>query len=158
MNNMIFAKLVMYNQLFKELDQLYHIYAKNSGLSDTMFWIIYSIQECSEAYTQKELCDIWFYSKQTVNSALKNLEEQKLIELLPSPDNRKNKLIFFTPSGKDLATKVILPLMEAEENAFSKLGEKNFDEFLRLTQKHNDLLDIEIKKIMNISPEELSSQ
>ncbi|WP_027398959.1 MarR family winged helix-turn-helix transcriptional regulator [Anaerovorax odorimutans] len=158
MNDVIFSKLSIYNQLFKELDQLYHNYAKSSGLSDTMFWIIYSIQERSEAYTQKELCDIWFYSRQTVNSALKHLEEQKLIELIPSPDNRKNKLIFFTPSGKDLAMKIILPLMEAEENAFSKLGEKNFDKFLHLTRKHNDLLDVEIKKIMEMSSEDLSSQ
>jgi len=158
MNNEIFAKLVIYNQLFKELDQLYHNYAKSSGLSDTMFWIIYSIQERSEAYTQKELCDIWFYSRQTVNSALKNLEEQKLIELIPSPDNRKNKQIFLTSSGKELAMNVIRPLMEAEENAFSKLGEKNLDEFLRLTQKHNNLLDIEIKKIMKMSSENVSSQ
>lgn len=158
MNNEIFAKLVIYNQLFKELDQLYHNYAKSSGLSDTMFWIIYSIQERSEAYTQKELCDIWFYSRQTVNSALKNLEEQKLIELIPSPDNRKNKQIFLTSSGKELAMNVIRPLMEAEENAFSKLGEKNLDEFLRLTQKHNNLLNIEIKKIIKMSSENVSSQ
>lgn len=158
MSDVMFSKLSIYNQLIKKIDQLYHNYAKSSGLSDTMFWIIYCIQERSEAYTQKELCDIWFYSKQTVNSALKNLEEQKLIELKPSTDNQKNKQIFLTRSGQELAMNVIQPLMEAEEIAFSKLGEKNFDEFLKLTQKHIDLLDVEIKKIMNMSSEDLSSQ
>ncbi|MBF4692309.1 MarR family winged helix-turn-helix transcriptional regulator [Fusibacter ferrireducens] len=149
MNNLIFEKSILYNQLFKELDQLYRNYAKDSGLSDTMFWILYFIQEQNEAYTQKELCDIWFYSKQTVNSALKNLESQNLIKLTPSPNNRKKKQIFLTPSGKELATKIIVPLMKAEESALSKMGEKSFDEFLRLTKEHINLLNIEMQKISN---------
>ena len=148
MEDAIFSKLSIYNQLFKELNQLYDNYAKSSGLSDTMFWILYSIQERPEAYTQKEFCDIWSYSRQTVNSALKNLEQQKLIELIPSPDNRKNKHIFLTPSGERLVMNVIVPLMEAEERAFSKLGEENLDKFLKLTQEHIDLLGLEINKIM----------
>lgn len=149
MNNFIFEKSIMYNQLFKELDQLYRNYAKNSGLSDTMFWILYFIQEHKEAYTQKELCDLWFYSKQTVNSALKNLEGQNLIKLIPSPNNRKKKQIFLTPSGKELASEIIVPLMKAEESALSKMGEKNLDEFLRLTKEHIGLLNIEMQKISN---------
>lgn len=147
MKDELFEKLIIYNQLFKELDQLYRSYAKCSGLSDTAFWIIYCIQEGSGTYTQKELCDDWSYSKQTVNSALKNLEQQNFIELIPSLDNRKNKQIFLTPSGIKLAEKIVLPLIEAEKNAFSGLGKENLNEFLKLTQKHNTLLHAEISKI-----------
>lgn len=150
MKDKMFEKLIIYNQLFKELDLLYHNYAKYSGLSDTAFWIIYSIQERSDAYTQKELCDNWSYSRQTVNSALKNLEQQQLIQLIPACDNRKNKQIFLTPLGNALAERVIIPLIDAEKKAFSKLGKEDLDEFLNLTQKHNDLLHVEINKIINM--------
>ncbi|HOO33078.1 MAG TPA: MarR family transcriptional regulator [Thermotogota bacterium] len=151
MDDTILTKVKKYNQLFKELDQLYHQYAKDSGLSDTMFWLMYSILEHEVPYTQKELCDFWFYSRQTVNSALKSLEKRQLIQLIPFSDNRKNKQILLTPSGKELATKIIIPLMKAEENAFSELGEENFDEFFRLTHRHIALLRVEIEKVEKMS-------
>ena len=69
-----FAQITLYNQLIKEMDDLYRVYAKNCNLSETAFWILYCIREREkEAFTQREICDYWFYTPQTVNSALKNM-------------------------------------------------------------------------------------
>lgn len=40
-----FAQITLYNQLIKEMDDLYRVYAKNCNLSETAFWILYCIQE-----------------------------------------------------------------------------------------------------------------
>lgn len=106
MEDKITGKMILYNQFSKELDGLYHLYARKSGLSDTAFWILYSVEESQSVYTQKELCEDWSYSRQTVNSALKKLVEQEIIELRPLPGNRKNKQIVFdclwqSPCGRD---------------------------------------------------------
>ena len=63
----VFSMLIEYNQLFRELDNLYHNYAKSCGLSDSTLWILYSIYEDKEIHTQKDLCESWSYSKQTGN-------------------------------------------------------------------------------------------
>lgn len=148
MEDKIIGKMTLYNQFTKELDGLYHLYARRSGLADTAFWILYSIEESQSVYTQKELCEAWSYSRQTVNSALKKLEAQEIIELVPLPDNRKNKQIVLTESGKALVEQVIAPLIEAEKNVFVKLGDQDADEFLRLTQRHLELFHEEIKQVL----------
>ena len=148
MEDKITGKMILYNQFSKELDGLYHLYARKSGLSDTAFWILYSVEESQSVYTQKELCEDWSYSRQTVNSALKKLVEQEIIELRPLPGNRKNKQIVLTASDKALVAEIISPLIEAERNSFLKLGEEDGEEFLRLTKSHLELFHREIEQIL----------
>lgn len=145
--NDIFSQLIEFNQLYKELDRLYHNYAKDCGLSDSILWILYSIYESKGIYTQKNLCELWSYNKQTVNSALKNLEANGFITLEAIPDNRKNKQIILTDSGNELIEQFIKPLMEAEQNSFRKMDDNERNEFLRVTKKYIDLLQAEISDL-----------
>ena len=151
-------QVVAYNQLLKEMDKLYHLAAVQSGLSDTSFWILYSVCERAEAYTQKELCDAWSYSPQTVNSSLKGLKESGFVQLVPSPTSHKNKQIVLTPAGKELIQKIIFPLMEAEKNAFSSLAPDEQALFLTLTKKHLNGLKKEIHQLFHTSSEDCASQ
>ena len=51
-----FAQITLYNQLIKEMDDLYRVYAKNCNLSETAFWILYCNREREkEAFTQGDL-------------------------------------------------------------------------------------------------------
>ena len=59
-----YAQITLYNQLIKEMDDLYRVYAKNCNLSETAFWILYCIREREEeAFTQREICEYWFYTQ-----------------------------------------------------------------------------------------------
>lgn len=147
MNKNMLNTLINYNKLIKELDRIYHNYAKSCKISDTTLWILYSIQENPTPYTQKEFCEIWFYSKQTVNTALKKLERQNLIKLTPSSNNKKEKTISLTNSGMELLKNTVNPLIKAEINAFSKFDKNDLELFLKLTEKHLSFLQTEIKKI-----------
>ena len=136
----VFSMLIEDNQLFRELDNLYHNYAKSCGLSDSTLWILYSIYEDKEIHTQKDLCESWSYSKQTVNSSMKNLIANGYIKLTALSDNIKNKQMVLTESGEKLVQRFIAPLMNAEQNAFSRLSGNEQNEFLKLTKKHINLL------------------
>lgn len=139
--------LSVFNQMHKKMNVLYHNYAKSVGLSDTAFWLIYSLYEHGQPCTQKELCEAWFYAPQTINSALKTLEQQGIITLSLAPNNRKNKQIFLTHAGKALMEEKITPLVLAEERSFSQLSEEERMDLLEITQKHIHLLEDEISQI-----------
>src|SRR5699024_11708573 len=96
MKDPIAAQLAAFNQLYKEMDDIYHSYAKEQGISDTILWILYSLYENNSSYIQKELCSEWHYPPQTVNSALKTLERQGIISLTAAPGNKKHKLVSLT--------------------------------------------------------------
>ena len=81
MQTHITDQLAAFNRLYKEMDEIYHIYAKKQGVSDAALWLMYSLYERDAGYTQRELCSAWHYPPQTVNSSLKNLEKQGLIAL-----------------------------------------------------------------------------
>lgn len=70
--------LKTFNQIYKEMDIIYHDYAKTCGLSNMAYWILYSVAESNEYFTQRDFCNDWFFAPQTVNSALKDLEKKIL--------------------------------------------------------------------------------
>lgn len=137
-----------------ELDDLYSDYAKRSGLPDCAFWIFYTLYENSDAYTQKDLSEKWSLSRQTVNSALKKLESERLVELVPLPGQKKNKQIVLTEAGYTLAQKIAVPVIEAEKNAFGNLNTKEQEMLLHFTQKYLRLLRAEINEITVLSSED----
>ena len=142
-----FAPITLYNKLIKEMDDLYRVYAKNCNLSETAFWILYCIRGREEAFTQREICEYWFYTPQTVNSALKNMTEEGLLTLRAEEGNRKNKRIYLTEKGKETAERIVVPLMDAERRALAPLGEQEEEVFLQTMKKHTELFKEEITKL-----------
>ena len=124
------------NQLYKQMDGIYHRYARQLGLSDTAFWILYSMGEETAPLTQRELCDIWHYPPQTVNSALKGLERQGLIALVPRRGSRKDKEMVLTGPGRACVRRWIDPLMEAERRALEELGAAEREQLFSITRRY----------------------
>lgn len=139
--------LAAFNRLHKKMNVLYHDYAKSVGLSDAAFWLLYSLYECGQSCTQKDLCAAWFYAPQTINSALKSMEAHGFIALELAPKSRKNKRVLFTEAGKALVEEKIVPLVKAEERSFERLDGRERDQLLAITQKHIEILEDEISKI-----------
>lgn len=144
------TKLVLaaFNRTHKRINVLYHNYARDAGISDASFWLMYSLYEKGGPCTQTELCEAWFFTPQTINSALKSLERQGLIILDLVPDSRKNKQLFFTEAGEQLVREKIIPLVKAEEQSFLRLDEQERKALLTITQKHIGILEEEINRIV----------
>lgn len=154
MNESVMRCLAVYNEFWMELDNLYGNYAKHCGLSDCSFWIFYVLYEGKEIYTQKDLSEKLSLSRQTVNSALKSLTAEGLVELVPLPGQRKNKQVVLTAAGKCFVQKWIAPMVEAEQNAFGNLSNTEQDKLLSLTEKHIRFLQEETNRILDVSSED----
>ena len=132
-------KLSEFNSIIKESDDIYRCAAKLSGLSDCAFWILYTLRADGEAVTQSEICSIIYQPKQTVNSALKKLEQDGILQLTEMTD-RRSKQLSLTDKGRRLAEQTVDRVIAAEQKALSGLTDKEQEAFLQLFHKYTDFL------------------
>lgn len=128
------------NQCDKEIDDLYHSYALRHNLSGAALWILYALYDSKDGVTQSDICNCWFFSRQTINTALNGLKQKGVIELSLIPGNHKSKNIVFTTNGKAMAEQIVTPLKQAERQVFVALGDEENKIFVELTQKRCSLL------------------
>ena len=136
----ISKELSEFNLLYKEMNEIYHIYAKNHGVSDTVLWILYVLSEYGGICRQKDICSELHYPAQTVNSAIKWLERRGIVRLETAEENRKNKAVLLTEEGKKLSESIIAPLVETEDKAFSDLFESERKSLIEVNKKYVKLL------------------
>lgn len=124
------------NRLNKELCDIYRRTAACLGLSESEFWILYITADPKQWHTQVEICEEWFFCKQTINSAIRSLEEKGYVYLEQVPDSKKKKYVKLTSPGKRFVQENIAPLRRGEEQAISKLSAQERDAYVFLTQKY----------------------
>ena len=131
--------LAVYNDIFKEQDELYRAVAKTCGLSDCAFWILYTLWEADSPLTQSDVCTAVYQPKQTVHSALKKLTDGGYLRLAEGRD-RRSKYLMLTPQGEILSTRTVGRVMAAETAAMDTLTEAERTQFLSLCRRYNTAL------------------
>ena len=119
MKNNSSKRMLEFNEVMKENNDLYSNLAKKFKMSD--------------------ICNMMCIPKQTVNSSLKKMEAEGYIELLNINDKR-SKQVSFTEKGLDLANNTVDIIISKENNALSKMDEKEQELLINLLRKFNDLL------------------
>lgn len=140
MNPVHTAEMAEFNRLYKETDNIYSRYAASQGISPTTLCILYSIYTEATPCTQTKLVEDWGMPMQTVNSCLKTMEKSGIVRLEFAEGNRKRKCIQFTAQGKEMADRMIAPLIEAENRALDALEPEQRQQLMALTRKHSRLL------------------
>lgn len=128
-----------YNSIFKLIDKSYHDAVRAMGLSDGVFWILYTLREVNHEMTQTEIVSIIQFPPQTINSALMKLKAEGCVEFCISRDRRK-KLVCLTEEGIRLAEKTVDRVMYAEMESMGELTCEEQELFLGLFRKHTGLL------------------
>ena len=131
---------ITYNRTSKELEQLYHAYARHAGVSDAALWLLYVIRLGGNNLTQAAIYADWHYPPQTINSALKRLEAQGLVALAPATGSRRDKAVHLTAEGEKTVEHVIDPLIDAERAALADLVPKERTALVSLSQRYLSLL------------------
>lgn len=139
MKNNSSKRMLEFNEVMKENNDLYNNLAKKFKMSDCMLWILYILREENKVLTQSDICNMMCIPKQTVNSSLKKMEAEGYIELLNINDKR-SKQVSFTEKGLDLANNTVDIIISKENNALSKMDEKEQELLINLLRKFNDLL------------------
>ena len=129
------TELARLNRLVKQQEEIYHRCAKNAGITDTQFWVLYALCEADHAMCQNTFCENWCYSKQTVNTAVANLEKAGMLYMTYAEGSRKQKDIMLTPAGQVFCDRYIRTLMNAEQKALMELETGEREMFFGLMEK-----------------------
>lgn len=127
------------NQCEREIIRISHDYQMQHNISDTEFWILYTLHENEEEMTQTDIGNCLYAPRQSTNSALKRMEQDGTVEKIPIPGNKKSKYIGLTSKGRILAEQVITPMKEAEKDTFAAFSQEEIEVYLKIMQKRCDV-------------------
>ncbi len=112
-------------QLGELSTQMYHLYsewAKEQGINFNVWAVFYTIDKYQQC-TQKQVCTEWIVPKQTMSTLCKQLVEEGLIVLTQSADDKREKTMTFTDTGKAYALPILQKLKQLERTILLEFGE-----------------------------------
>ena len=128
------------NHVQGEIEAAYHDAALKFSLADSTQFILYTICCLGDNCPLNEIVRMTGISKQTINSAIRNMERQDLIRLVSATPKTKN--VVFTEKGEALAEETVLRLMQAEDEIFAAWSDEDVQKYLELNERFlKDLRD-----------------
>lgn len=132
---MLRKQLEKFNLIMQGIEKFYEDYAKSVGLTYMSLTVLQILYHAENPVTQKEICTASHYNKQVVNTIVKNLYESGYVTFEEVPEDRRNKYILFTESGKEYVDKIMMPLGEMEDNALLVLSEEEREKMLSMLEQ-----------------------
>ena len=135
--------LTAFREATRELDSVYARFPKSCGLSEAEYWSLLFIYE--GVAIQSRLSDMLFISRQTLNSAFKQLRQKGLVRLEPYENDQRSKQIFLTDSGKRFVEENVLQMHRVEEKAWEQMSGAEQAMLTQLIRKFSNLIRSELK-------------
>lgn len=136
----------------KKVNLAYELWASKHGLTLYEMLVYYVILNHEDtAITQKNLCTELDAPKTSINSIIKKQLKTGYIEMHINPDNKREKVLSLTDSGRRFAEQLIYPLFQYEEDSVSMLDEHEMEAAI-ITQ--NEFADLLLEKVNEASVKE----
>lgn len=135
------SELKRFNYLLGELQAAYHDASVKLGISDSVSNILYAICDAGGKCPIHAICGQTGLSKQTVNSALRKLENDGVVYLEAA--DKKTKNVCLTDAGKQFADRTAMRIIEMENEILQSWDRQDVKNYLSLTEKF--LLDLQEK-------------
>ncbi len=143
------------SRLYKESDHLYSDFAARLGMTGTAFWILYALSHAEQPLTQNDLCNMFFFPVQTINSSIGALQKKGLLKLQAIPGTKNRKEILLTKAGQDFSAGTIRKVDEIEENAFLLFTAEEREIYLSLFKRHIENLKQEEQRVLSTLTEDI---
>lgn len=134
-----------YNYLSGEINSMYHDISLHLGLSDSAMIILYTICDNGDSCPLQEISRRSGISKQTINSAIRKLERDGIVYLKAA--GAKNKNVFLTDLGKQLAQHTAIRLITIENEIFASWEKEEVEKYLELTERFLTSLKEKYKRL-----------
>lgn len=131
----------------KEVDDLYHMLALKFNLSDSAMWILCTMREANRELTQSEIAQEMSMSRQTVNSAIKNLVKQGYLRLEAVSGDRRNKILSFTEEGETFVKRTVDRVLSLEHQVFENLEVEEQEQITQILRKYTRFMREGAEKI-----------
>lgn len=111
-------------QVHLSISDFYSEYAASVGLTFAAFKVL-GILYKKKACTQKEIIQLTYLPKQTVNAIINNFNKQGIInEPVEAQNDKRNKVIKFSEKGADYAKQIFSKIEKATYKALYDMGEE----------------------------------
>ena len=117
---------------FCRQNELYAALAKRQGISYNTLLTLYAIDQ-DQGATQSQLANIWLIPKQTLNTVIRSLMEKGYVTL-KAGQNQKEKLVYFTQTGQEYASRVLQDVYRMEDQAIAQIGTQQFLRMVEITR------------------------
>lgn len=134
-------------RIYKEIDMEYHKLAVYYNLSDSEFFILNSIYTSNSSISQQDIIKEWTYSKQTINSSIKNLIKKGLLRIEIDSKNRRRKIIELTVDGEKVVNRIMPYFNKIENSTFGRIPDDLIISFNKSLSKALEDFKTEISKI-----------
>lgn len=122
------------NCLNSEIDAAYHAAALKLGLSDSEMRILYTLCLNGAPCPLSEIVSRSGISKQTINSALRKLENAGAVYLETAGGRKKQ--VCLTGPGRELTQRTALRLLRIEDEIFASWSQEELERYIALTEKY----------------------
>ena len=119
----------MLGEAVYRIDSAYDVFSKNAGIKANMLWLLSALND-GQTHTQSQICWDWNYPRTTVNTLVKELEQQGYVELIPVAGTRRELYIVLTDAGKAYADSILNPVYDAEEQLFERYSKEHGTDFV----------------------------
>lgn len=141
-------QIELFFSTWQKIDALYAEYARRNGMSDAAMTVFnYIYYDETGLCTQKVLCEKTLLPKQTINSIINTLVSRDLVKLVKVTDDKRNKAVVITETGKNFYNQVLRPVCQAEQDTINQLEEQEWEQLVKLIDKYASIFRTEIKKI-----------
>lgn len=106
--------------LSRTLD-IYREWAKKNGLNYNELIVLYTLNDQTEC-TPRLISEYWALPKQTINGILREFEKKGYIYVTSGTQDKRERIVNYTPKGREFADSVLQHLYQMEENAMENLG------------------------------------
>ena len=125
-----------FDRLNRQIDELYHEIAAKRGLSDSAYGILQAMLVLGEGCTQTAVCRYACLNKQTVNSSVRRMVQDGLIELRRGEGREMH--MHLTVQGERMMRERVLPVERAENEVFDEMAVEDQRAILRLVSHYLD--------------------
>ena len=138
MNTAVSQSMKRFNHLTGEIGAAYHSASLKLGVSDSVMQILYTICNFGGSCLLSEIRHLTGLPKQTVNSAMRNLERGGIV-CLKSVDS-KSKKVLLTERGLAYVDATAAKIIKAENDIFEAWSKEEVDQYLSLTERYLNAL------------------
>lgn len=132
---MLKRQLARFNHIMQGIERVYGDYAKSVGLTYMSLTVLEIISYNETPPTQKKICEQSHYNKQIVNSIIKGFTDKGYLDFRVVENDRRNKQVLLTDSGKAYADEILNPLWEIEQKAVTVLSDKEREKLLDMLER-----------------------
>ena len=130
-------------KIFYNIDTQYSRAVRRTGYKPNLLMLFYSLDN-NKPMSQKQICEDWCIPKTTVNTLIKECEQQGYITFEAVKGQRREKVVILTESGKKYAHQLLSTMYQAEEEAVDNM--ENVEEFIPLADKFLENLKTAFEK------------